>query len=838
MDVITHTNFENICTAVTITRDNLDNLKMAIYDSIQSNFIDKLSELGLSRKCSDVFFKEGSGNNIDVYTIVKNDLNQTVKERFVASVPYSYDTTNIYLNYSGPSNSSRSERVDRFTVLMLFTVTSTISGFSIITPSYLSKNADNTYSINVNSPNSTYSLTFKQTDNFISFEDIVNNAYNPDNIDFDNIQIRNKLLGNPNCYYELSYTDLVHNNEIKNIPYIVDSFYDILDIPKEILGVEQPLYQYSICSVLSTTKINYSIKDYPVLFPKTIITQDNIIKGYINYIYDIPIQQVDTGDSINDLYTGQLINLEDSQYVIIDANTVVQMEDLGILCTSVNTVYDGKFHKFNILYPNIDNIKIFTTLTSSSTPIPDNKLLFRSAIESNIHSWYLYNSEDSNYVIEDASIDAGNYEYLYKVCIPFTKFDSSKIYHKEEYLRLHEDCNIDASNRNRSTSTTPMMSSYTTQPSAIYNDNMKLIVNFIEIEPPPKPDGVNFDFTNFTVQPKLTGGELTNSFFTELDINNTDAEYKSISYNNINLGTIYFNNSSVTNSGHTEYFGAYITFYRPSGLISDDNIVFYNLMDEKLFTISDRIYISYDYIPNVYLEYYGYTNVYIDRASLCGYYVNTNTEVSYERNKKFALDYYFATGKYSYYDIQGQTQQYVDVNVMNNIELYFAEDVSGEPGEWVLINNNDYGNQYSLEPNEVNWGYPDENNLEHFQNESLVKTIWYKLECPNFDTIIDKGTLTINNMPVRTEDDEGNIVEQIGNRSGSDENRNGGWVKTNSTNPNAFEVKSQDNPTFNSETDVAYELVVQYIPDIQEGDFVESTLPETNQGIRNLRIVE
>lgn len=825
MDIITHTNFENICTAITITRDNLDSLRMAIYDSIQSNFVNKLKELGLTRKCPDVSFREGSGNNIDIYTIVRNTQNQTVKERFVGSIPYTYDTTNIYLNYSGPSNSSRSERVDRFTVLMLFTVTSTISGFSIITPSYLSRNADNTYSINVNSPNSTYNLTFKQTDNFISFEDIINNAYNPDNIDFDNIQIRNKLLSNPNCYYELSYTDLIHNNEIKNIPYIVDSFYDILDIPKEILGVEQPLYQYSICSVLSTTKINYSIKDYPVLFPKTIITKDNTIKGYINYVYDIPVQQVDTGDSINDLYTGQLINLEDSQYVITDANTVVQMEDLGILCTSVNTVYDGKFHKFNILYPNIDGVKIFTTLTSSSHPVPDNKLLFRSAIEPNIHSWYLYNSDDSNYIVEDASVDTGNYEYLYKVCLPFTKYDINKIYHKEEYLRLHEDCIIDG-NRSRTVNTSPMLSSYTTQPSAIYTNNMKLIVNFIEIESPPINDTTHdFDFTDFIVQPKLTGGELTNSFFTEVDINNTNAEYKSISYNNIGLGTIYFKNDSSTNNGVTTYFGAYITFYRPSGLNSKDNLIFYNLGDDKFFTISDKIYISYDYVPNVYLEYYGYTNVYIDTASLCGYYINTDTQVSYERNKKFALDYYFATGKYSYYDIQGQTQQYVDVNIINDIELYFAEDVSGEPGEWVLVNSNKYGNQYSLEPNEVTWGYPDENNLEHFQNESLTKTIWYKLECPNFDTIIDKGTLTINDIPIRTEDDEGNIVEET--NSGSNDNSSEDYVRVSADDPGALVVKLQDDPGFDSSTNIAYELVVHYIPDIQIGEYVKSNLPRT-----------
>ena len=778
-----NTRFENISTCVTITRDSLDDLKEAIYDSIQQNFINRLSVLGLPRKCSNIKFAEGLGNNIDVILI--GDGGALIPEdRKLASVSYTYDTTNIYLKYITNSNTGEetTEEINRYTTIIFYTLTSTIQGFAFANPSSLIDNSDGTYTIDLSSGNVTHIVQFKQYDNFIPYEEIVNKAYNPDNIDYNNIFIRNKLLSNKNCYYELSYTDLIDNNNRKNLPYITDRFYDIIDIPTSSIGTP-PLKEYYVCSVLENTPIEYSVENYPILFPKTIIDTNNVIKGYIDHVYDIPTQKLDTGDSLNNLYSGQLINLDGSQYILCDANTVVQMDNLGIVSNSINTVYDGRYHNFNIIYPDLKGVKIFATLTSDSTIIPREKMYTKSVINSGIHSWYLYDKipDDTEDVadtkeVEFANINAGKYNYLYKICIPFNNFNYNTVFKKEEYLRLHKNCTI-KNNIVDNTFTNKFYTSYTTKSSAISSYNFKIIATFIEIEPPVETEPGVYDYENFEVKPKIIVSDesqdvLEHTFNKELYINNNAILYDRNS--NLKLGDIVFNNRTYVtpDSLHQSIrFGAQIKFSY-SG-ISKNNEIYYKIENNsgvEYYTISDTIYVCYDYIPDAYLEYYGYTNVDIAEANLLGYYIDTNSVYRYNADNpiKYALDYYFVTGKIT--DINNSNTS-VNVSILDDIKLSFAEDILNEPGEWTEVSKTvttaDGFQHISLEP-QTEWGYPRctyseqgvitisnvstagklDDNEDDFKNATLNKTIWYKIECPNYKTIIDKGELTINEIPL------------------------------------------------------------------------------------------
>ena len=774
--------FENISTCVTITRDTLEDLREAICDSIQQNFINRLNALGLTRKCPDIKFVEGLGNSVDVVligtagTVVPTD-------RTVASINYTYDTTNVYLKYTTNSSTGTetTEEINRYTTIIFFTNTSTIQGFAIANPSSLIDNSDGTYSIDVSSEGVTNVVQFKQYDNFIPYEEIINKAYNPDNIDYDNIFIRNKLISNKNCYYELTYTDLTDNNNQFNLPYVNDRLYDIIDIPVAAEGIP-PLREYYVCSVLENTPIEYSIDDYPVLFPKTIIDVDNIIKGYIDYVFDVPTQKLDTGDSLNNLYSGQLVNLDGSQYILCDANTIVQVDNLGIVSSSINTIYDGKYHDFGIIYPDLKGVKIFATLTSNSTPLTRDELYTKSMVSSGIHSWYLYDmipdddespmsTTDVDKNVEFANVNAGKYNYLYKICIPFNNFNPSITYNKEEYLRLHKNCSI-KNNVVNTTLLNQFYTSYTTQSSAILNANFKIIATFIEIEPPTEISPGKYDLANFEVKPKITtsGSQdvLTHTFNKELFI--VDGFIKYDDHSGITLGNILFNNRSFVtqDASHTTLrFGAQIKFSYSGE--SKDNTIYY-MINNEYYTIADTIYVSYDYIPDVYLEYYGYTSVDITESTLVGYYINDNSVYQYDSENpiKYALDYYFISGKIT--DVSNNNDN-INVSLLDDIKLSFAEDILGEPGEWTVVSrtvtSSDGYQHISLAP-QYTWGYPRctyteqgnidisdvpvegklDDNEDDFKNTTLTKTIWYKIECPNYKTIMDKGELTINGVPL------------------------------------------------------------------------------------------
>lgn len=770
-----NTKFENISTCVTITRNSLDELKEAICNAIQQNFLDRLSRQGITRRCPNIQFVAGLGNSINI--VLEGNSNSAVEDdRVISTVDYTYDTTNIYLMYNNSYANEQevTEQLNRYTSIIFFTLTSTVQGFSITNPSSLIDNQDGTYSIDVSVDGVTHIVQFKQSDNFISYDELINNAYNPDNIDYDNIFIRNKLLSNKNCYYEMSITDLINDNERITLPFVNDRFFDIIDIPVSSVG-EAPITEYYISSVLENTDIEYSVADYPVLFPKIIVNANNTIKGYVDYMYDVPTQSIDTGDSLNNLYSGQLITLDGSQYVLCDANTVVQMDNLSITSNSINTTYDGRYHDFKIIYPDLKGVKVFATLINDSTSVLKEESYIRSVTDAGIHSWYLYDmipddteSPMTDKYVEFANVNAGNYKYLYKICIPFNNFNYNTVFRKEEYLRLHRNCKVQ--NNVASFASNSPYTSYTTQSSAI-SDGFKVIAKFIEIEPPTQAD--------FEVVPKTIVGPnsqvvLANVDNKELYINNNVMFYSQSS--NIRVGEITFNNRIFrppTALAQDIVFGAQLNFN--SSHRDKNGVIYYQISIDgappQYFVIADTVYVSYNYIPNVYLEYYGYSNVDISEATLVGYNVNENSTYQFDTENliKYALDYYFATGKIS--NVSGTGT--IDVSIFNDIKLSFAEDILGEPGEWTVVSQTvkttDNFKYISLDP-QTTWGYPRytadngnitfttnhidgklDDNLDDFKSTTLVKTIWYKVECPNYKTIIGKGEVTINNIPLRIE---------------------------------------------------------------------------------------
>jgi hypothetical protein len=172
--------------------------------------------------------------------------------------------------------------------------------------------------------------------------------------------------------------------------------------------------------------------------------------------------------------------------------------------------------------------------------------------------------------------------------------------------------------------------------------------------------------------------------------------------------------------------------------------------------------------------------VYINKTNLVGYYVNTDTVVSYNvqddpdynpddpktQRPSYSLNYYFATGKFNTGYVNNENETVImDAIIINDLKLYFAYDNSGEPGEWTLVSavyDGETGN-YSIGP-QYKWGYPrkDENGdylIEDLQSSTLTQTVWYKIESPNFETIIGSGNITINDIPIADGvDSTGNLI--------------------------------------------------------------------------------
>lgn len=791
-----NSNFENFSTCVTIIQDSLDDLNTAILQCINSNFVQRHNLLHIERKCPKIEFS--AGTNSIVVSLRNGDY--LIK---LTDIEYNYDVSNIYLSYGANpyrnnssieetdfNNTSQNENILKYSVVICFTITSTISGFSIISPSNLISNSDNTFSISntISNGDSIYSYS-QNIDSYMTYEDILNRAYNPNTIDFNNLYIRNKLLSNPNCYYELSYTDLINKDSndyypIYNLPYIVDKFYEINTV-NESTPIDYTFDTYSICSVLKTTQISYRIDEYPVLFPKSIINSDNTIKGYLNYVFDIPTQILDTGDSINNLYSGQLINLEDSQYIICDANTVIQLENIVITGDNVNSVYNGRYQTFDIMFPIDDNVKVFTTLTSA--PTLNNSLysydseeaekeqkynsVIVSPVSEAIHSWFPYKkslSSGETRNIEYSCVDAGNYDFVYKVCVLNTDLQSETEYNYREYLRLHKLCRVNADNEavipkfanyNTIDQYDGYLTSYTSKSSIIKpneNYSIKITLDLVEIiAPNPSVYPDKESYANFTVE--LKPDTEVNRIEIEVTKDNVDSGNSNIYYiktdTNEILGSIVF--TKINSMSTKEVYNAEIRLY--NGLRSKNDKLFYNI-NETFYTVKDLVYIEYKYIPDVYIEYYGYTNVYLDRTDLVGYYVNTDSIFNYNEaddpvhNKpKYALEYYFATNS-------------ENRPIYNNMMLYMAKDKNGEPDEWTKImpiykageTHLSIGPQYSF-------GYPNyrtDGNVDT-DSTSITEIIWYKLECRNYNTIIDSGTVTINDLPIITPQTESSEAEQI-----------------------------------------------------------------------------
>lgn len=171
----------------------------------------------------------------------------------------------------------------------------------------------------------------------------------------------------------------------------------------------------------------------------------------------------------------------------------------------------------------------------------------------------------------------------------------------------------------------------------------------------------------------------------------------------------------------------------------------------------------------------------MNKDTVVKYNVDDDPIVS-RKKPRYGLDYYFATGK----RVIDTANNYIIL--INDIKLYMALDNNGEPGEWNLIVPDDKINTdisdefkysigpqhtfgYPLYPNDANQpdypdsglpALPDESDpnylskteeilnqqLEYFSANTYTGLIWYKIECDNFNTIIDYGNVTITDIPV------------------------------------------------------------------------------------------
>ena len=331
-------------------------LETNFYSILKRNKINTISDIEFNSD-KDVIISVSSTSN-EIYINRMNSENDTIA--IIQYNPYI-----SYIKYRQFVNESTSELSNGYkpvaTILLNIVIDSNISGFSLLSPADLQLlDADsNLYGIkaNTNVTNSYDNVQYDSQDeiDISSFPEI--------------IKLQSKIIYDDNSYYELSCSNI-------NTPY------DTVTLP----CVNSVLYDnnnnsYSFKSLFNSLYANFnestsdSVIGNVLLLPKMLcssnvventVTISNNLQGYTNTVFDCP--ELDIGDYWNPDNTfnfGDVITIGDSDYIISNKNTLIQLANTEIYAISKTFIYDGKPHMFDIVYP--DGAKVYYRESGIST---------------------------------------------------------------------------------------------------------------------------------------------------------------------------------------------------------------------------------------------------------------------------------------------------------------------------------------------------------------------------------------------------------------------------------------------------------------------------------------
>lgn len=364
----------DIFNIINITADSETQLREALQNAVQSNFVDYFnSNIKITnRKCPNIKFNFSTqANSLDItYDSVDLGVSQTI-----TSLTYSpYVSKVAYKSYYDESyDLSKYTTAFRYkyTMLLALLFDVNIVGFSIISPSDLEL-------INVTDKNgySLYTIKSDTNTNNVVMEEI--NNVNTTNFNVDDssitfpehIKIQSGIINDKNSYYEIAYIDLEDTNSLKYLPCIEGKCYDIkFDMYDDGTFSSSNLLTYTLDSQLkgkyssiNISNINDNENTSLLTLPKLLINESNIL-GYTCDIYDCPSLSVPVTYTENSYNAGDIITLNNSNYLIVDNNTMVKLFNCEITSSNYNGTYDSKTHFISINCPT--DSKIYYTFDNS-----------------------------------------------------------------------------------------------------------------------------------------------------------------------------------------------------------------------------------------------------------------------------------------------------------------------------------------------------------------------------------------------------------------------------------------------------------------------------------------
>lgn len=367
----------NICTVINITRESEEELRIALKNAIDTNFVNyfNTSVAITKRKCKDIIFNiADTDNTINIINYNSKTGTQTTLSTlsytpYVSKIAYksyydeSYDLTKYISAFRY-----------MYTILLVVTIDVNIIGFSVVSPSDLQYVKTDSQGYNIYTINQATNSTLNNVDiiNVNSEEDLDNTeiTHFPEQI-----KVQTGLINDINSYYEIDYYNLNDKNTLNYMPCIGGKCYNVYTPEtNDNTLANTTITTYNISSSLINKYTDITIDNIEetesslLLLPKLLVSDTNYIIGYTPNIFDcpslsMPITYTDSGYNI-----GDIILINDSNYIIVDDNTLIKLFNTELNVTSFNGTYDGNVHFINISCPIDSEIYYnFDTEITSST---------------------------------------------------------------------------------------------------------------------------------------------------------------------------------------------------------------------------------------------------------------------------------------------------------------------------------------------------------------------------------------------------------------------------------------------------------------------------------------
>jgi len=336
------------------TEDNFDMslLRNRLLTTLQENYFDVISK-------NKINCISGIGDSSkDINVVVSQDDNiinfiSTSSGEVLSSIEYfPYISYVKYTEFVQPIDTTESRTSTRnkykavATILLTILIDNNICGFSILSPQdiQLVDEDNDIYSIKNNiNYNDYYGGTVDETTG------IVEELVLPDII-----KLQSAVINDNNSYYEVLYNDINDPYTIRKLPCINGNVY-YNDSTYTFRTLFDNLYT-NFTDSADETVLNNVLLNNKILCESSVndnaVTITNAIQGFSPNIFDCPALNVNPYWVQNSrLNIGSTITIDDSNYVIADKNTLIQLTNSEIYAINISVIYDGKPHFFELVYP-------------------------------------------------------------------------------------------------------------------------------------------------------------------------------------------------------------------------------------------------------------------------------------------------------------------------------------------------------------------------------------------------------------------------------------------------------------------------------------------------------